>query len=40
MNIGAASEHELLWGIAILVTFAVCALLPAITNRLSTTDRQ
>lgn len=35
MNIDAASEHELLWGIAILITFVICALLLAIMNRLS-----
>jgi uncharacterized protein (TIGR00645 family) len=39
MNIASASEHELLWGIAILIAFVVCALLLAIMNRLSTTER-
>jgi len=39
MNIDSATEHELLWGIAILIVFVVCGLLLAIMNRLSTTER-
>jgi uncharacterized protein (TIGR00645 family) len=40
MNIESSSEHELIWGVAILITFVVCALLLAVMNRLSTTERQ
>jgi uncharacterized protein (TIGR00645 family) len=36
MNIGSATDHALLWDVAILIAFVVCALLLAIMNRLST----
>jgi uncharacterized protein (TIGR00645 family) len=38
MNIGSASDRELVWGVGILAAFVLCALLLAIMNRLSTAE--
>lgn len=40
MNVGSATDHELLWSVGILIAFVLCALLLAVMNRLSPNDHQ